>query len=167
MKRLELPLDQVRSMYESGMSSTRIARELGVSQPTIYNRLVEMGLMRSRGEAAKLKDWSPNQLRTFGRGPLHYNWKGGRRKVNGGYVGIWKPEHPFADQSGYVLEHRLVMEEAISRPVRSDETVHHLNGVHDDNRIENLQLRQVGHGKGGCYECADCGSRNIRPMSLG
>jgi hypothetical protein len=38
------------------------------------------------------------------------------------------------------FEHRHVVEQELGRPLRSYENVHHLNGVRDDNRLENLEV---------------------------
>ncbi len=66
-------------------------------------------------------------------------WKGGR-KVLRGYVYLMRKEHPYATSKGYVFEHRLVMEEVLGRYLERHEIVHHLNGITDDNRKENLAL---------------------------
>lgn len=41
---------------------------------------------------------------------------------------------------GYVFEHILVMEERLGRRLVPGETAHHLNGVRDDNSLQNLEL---------------------------
>lgn len=60
-------------------------------------------------------------------------------KVNG-YRMLWMPGHPMANSAGQVAEHRFVMSEHLGRPLLPHENVHHINGVRDDNRIENLEL---------------------------
>jgi hypothetical protein len=49
------------------------------------------------------------------------------------------PHHPRAS-NGYVFEHILMMEQVLGRRLHPDESVHHRNGVRDDNRAENLEL---------------------------
>lgn len=47
-----------------------------------------------------------------------------------------------------VLEHRYVMSQHLGRELLPEETVHHINGVRSDNRLENLELFNSRHGPG-------------------
>jgi hypothetical protein len=63
-----------------------------------------------------------------------------------GYIWIRAPKHSKSNKQGYIYEHRLIMEKHIGRELLSNEVVHHINNIRNDNRIENLQLF-LGNGK--------------------
>ena len=110
----------------------------------------------------------------FPKGEKHPLWKGGKSNHSEGYIEILDRSHPFCNNKGYVLEHRLVMEKHLGRLLRRDELIHHINGNKRDNRLENLQLMtRAEHQKHhqlidmtGRY-CSKCGSFKTKPNAQG
>lgn len=68
-----------------------------------------------------------------GKSSENNNWKGGRSKTGEGYILI-------RVNGKYIKEHRLVMQNYLGRSLTREEVVHHINGIKDDNRIENLVI---------------------------
>jgi hypothetical protein len=101
------------------------------------------------------------------KGENSASWKGGIMRIkarngNGHYIYVHSPDHPATAKSKwrqghpYVAQHRLVMEAHLGRYLTDDEDVHHVNGIKDDNRLENLRL--VTHNKHfGEVACPHCG----------
>ena len=65
-------------------------------------------------------------------------WKGGRIKLDTGYIRLRLYNSKKESYSAY--EHRFLMERHLNRKLERWEEVHHKNGIRDDNRIENLEL---------------------------
>lgn len=67
-------------------------------------------------------------------------WKVEKIVSKGDYNYCVVKEHPNSSKYGYVLHHRVVMENHLGRLLNSNEVVHHKNENKKDNRIENLEL---------------------------
>lgn len=67
-------------------------------------------------------------------------WKIEKIISKGDYNYALVRNHPNAIKHGYVLHHRIVVENHLGRLLNSDEVVHHVNGNKKDNRIANLEV---------------------------
>lgn len=71
--------------------------------------------------------------RTMPTGEKSASFKGGTVIDKDGYVRV-------RGSGRFQLQHRLVVEVALGRPLKRGEVVHHINGVRTDNRRENLLI---------------------------
>lgn len=114
--------------------------------PRTKEHLDNLNLTRQRRTKASFKKAGNTFKKRYVEGKIKKNigkdngvWKGGRIINYQGYILIRNPEHP-NQSSGYVKEHNLIIEKQIGRFLKSEEVVHHINRIRDDNRIENLLL---------------------------
>ncbi|MDP2621467.1 MAG: HNH endonuclease [Hyphomicrobiales bacterium] len=146
-------LDKIKELNAGGMGQVGISIAIGRSQSFVSRTMRQHNISTQ---------WA--------RGAQHNQWKGGRYVDSQGYVHVWvSPDDPLSvmtTRDNYAREHRVVMARKLGRPLRKEETVHHINGDNGDNRPENLQLRNGRHGKGVVLCCLDCGSRNVGPTPI-
>jgi transposase-like protein len=142
-------LDRMARLRRQGLSKEELQDEFSSGMDRINRALSQLGLA-GRMPRRDAKD----------RLITHHGYA---------YV-LVAPDDPMISMVGhrskYVLEHRLVMARSLGRPLRDDETVHHINGVRDDNCLENLQLRIGKHGNGVVMTCNSCGSHDISAKEI-
>jgi len=131
-----------------------------------------MSQMKIAIEVGRSQGFVSRELRNGGVPPGGHGsrWKGGSFLTGGGYMRVWidqaDPLASMRNNTGHVLEHRLVMARALGRPLLPTETVHHVDGIRSHNELKNLQLRQGRHGKHVAMACLDCGSDRIGPVQF-
>lgn len=142
--------------YGEGLSWRAIASSIGVGHTTV-------GSILRRYHCPQRQESFPAPSDALVTGPI----------PRGNYLDMsLRKDHPFACMGRKharrfkVAQHRLVMAEYLERPLLHSETVHHINGDHADNRLDNLQLRVGAHGAGAAYCCSNCGSDKITPALL-
>lgn len=129
--------------WESGESTTALSKEIGLSPQYVWEKLRSAGYKYVHPRVRP--DW--------------------RYVTPDGYVDVSIPDdHPFAGKmmrrNGSISEHRLVMANALGRPLESFEYVRHRNGDRSDNRIENLQF-VLSQPKGAAPRCRECSSMDV------
>ena len=104
-------IPDLRDLLEAGWGTGDIARKYGIDYRSVWWRIRKENL----------------PFRPDRSGRHNGGWTGGRQK-SGPYVYVYCPGHPFATQSGCVLEHRLMMELKLGRYLLPTEVVHHKRG---------------------------------------
>jgi len=108
--------------WRRGLDIERIARERGVSTHAVVCWMNRHGVPIRGASAVRAR----TRRRT--------------RHPGTGYVSHYVPDHPYTQTSGYVLEHRLVMEKKIGGYLDPSEVVHHIDQDVSNNSVENLIL---------------------------
>jgi hypothetical protein len=163
--RREWNLSQIEGWLAEGKTHQWIADQLACAPQTIGK------LAQRHGFATQRRGPRP--------GPGHPNWAGGVHIDKSGYRCLWVEHHPHsksrpgkARTSGYVLEHRLVMEAHLGRYLDRGEVVHHKDGNKANNDIANLELfpnngAHLAHElRGRCPNWTPEGKERIRAANL-
>lgn len=126
-RRPVIPVDEaeLRRLAGQQLNCREMAAILCVSEETVRRRMRALGIPR---------------LPAAARPERNYFWQGGYAVDDEGYILVKCPDHPCATKSGYVRQHRLVMEKVLGRYLLPEEVVDHKNRDTSDNDPGNLQL---------------------------
>lgn len=152
---------QMCSLYESGEKMKNVALKAGISVGSVFKilkysncnirnrgfpkgRIVPREQVERAAAARRGRKLSEEQKMFLSETrKCHYNGFNGYghiKRRNSGYLYAYVPDHPRRSSDGYVMLHRIIMENHIGRYLDKNEVVHHINHIRDDNRLENLLL---------------------------
>lgn len=165
------PVEQIRQWYEvEGKTLEEVASLLGADDFQPY-WLQHLGheyrpTAKTVNSACKRKGFVALR-KTGATGIRNGSYRGFRTTDKHGYVLVRMPDHPRANSSGYVREHRIVAEKALGRYLLPTEVVHHVDDNPANNSPENLVVYDTNGKhlaetlKGKCPDWTDEGRRAI------
>lgn len=138
-KKFNLTPEELGRLYlEEKLTTYQVGDLIGITAPQVRYWLQKFDIrIRGASEANRLAFLKGRRVDGNRRGAESPSWKGGRHKDTNGYIQVYAPSHPRA-VGRYVSEHILVWEKTNNREIPKAYKIHHLNGVRDDNRPENL-----------------------------
>ena len=121
-RRIRINEEAIICLFYEGRTAVEIAQFYGCSTFPIKKAMRRLGLRRPAARRAGV-----------GCGESNPSWKGGRRQRTDGYWIVWTTD-------GERLEHRVIMEKHLCRPLSVDEIIHHIDGDKSNNTVGNLML---------------------------
>lgn len=129
-------IEMLHSLYPYERS-VDVAKKIGRSKHAIDHMASRLKIQKDSQAASEIRSKACE-------GKASGNFKGYRRKSTKGYVVLYRPGEEGTDKNGMIMEHRYIMAQKIGRPITPSEVVNHINGIKNDNRIENLRLMDFG-----------------------
>lgn len=115
IKKYKWDYEQLHDLYlKQKMTVVEISKLMGRSKDAIRRALVKLDVKIRNSSEARLA-------------------KGPSRHISGGYVVVYCPE-----KRRYIAEHILIWEQVHNSKLPKGWVIHHLNGIRNDNRPENL-----------------------------
>lgn len=142
--------DIAKHLGRSSSGIRKKARSLGCEMRECrrWTKEEDLVLLGSRGRSlsamakqlGRLTSECSARARVLGIDSWAYHKNGGKFKSRRGYIVSGFTPRNGEGKTRTVFEHHVVMEERIGRNLLPGEVVHHVNGIKDDNRSENLHL---------------------------
>jgi len=120
--------------YNQNLSLPKMARQMGCTAWEIEDKMKDFNLPRRSISEALILVHKQNRAQGFSTISRWRGWS--PKKTPDGYIRVVDPRL-FPEKVVYMMEHRLIWEQSYGS-LPKGWTIHHLNGIKDDNRKENL-----------------------------
>ena len=129
------------------LGDIKTGKELGYSSNHKYIRVacLDCGkprwvrLVKGKPQSPRCKSCSQLGDKSHNWGKQSPNWIGGQYLEKRGYVRVFAPTHPRCYSNGYIRRATLVLETKLGRYLLPNCVAHHINGIKDDDRPDNLK----------------------------
>lgn len=125
------------------LTRRQISEQLGISHNKLNNWFICLDIRLPEEELAiRVNGQDREHVMKFKRTQVRRQQQLAHKNTHKqyGYVLLYNPSHPFANNYGYNQEHRYVIESYLHRFLTLDEVVHHIDLDRSNNKIENLAM---------------------------